>query len=170
MTIALKLRRGTTAENDAFTGLEGEVTYDTEMKQLRVHDGETPGGKVVGANCNLTLERYVLESSGSPTYPMGDAVNVLVFINSVLAIEGDAYGIASKNIVFNQPLSAGTEICLVKFVSVGSITPSISLTLDSALSESSTNAVQNRAIAQKFAEIQASIDALYAKYAAELGA
>ena len=40
----VQLRRGTTAENDAFTGAEGEVVYDTEKKQLRVHDGEKVGG------------------------------------------------------------------------------------------------------------------------------
>ena len=137
---------------------------------VKVNLGTSSGEGGGGTPTELTIEQYTIEEASTPTYPMGDAVNVLVFINSVLAIEGDAYGIASKNIVFNQPLSAGTEICLVKFVSVGSITPSISLTLDSALSESSTNAVQNKAIAQRFAERQASIDALYAKYSAELGA
>lgn len=44
----LKLRSGTTAQHGSFTGAEGEVTYDTEKKQLRVHDGITVGGKVVG--------------------------------------------------------------------------------------------------------------------------
>lgn len=40
----VKRRRGTTAENDAFTGAEGEITVDTEKHELRVHDGETQGG------------------------------------------------------------------------------------------------------------------------------
>lgn len=39
-----QIRRGTTQENDDFTGAEGEVTMDTEKKQLRVHDGQTQGG------------------------------------------------------------------------------------------------------------------------------
>lgn len=39
-----QLRRGTTAQNDAFIGAEGEVTYDTQAKGIRVHDGVTPGG------------------------------------------------------------------------------------------------------------------------------
>lgn len=39
-----QIRRGTTAENDGFTGGEGEITMDTEKKQLRVHDGTTQGG------------------------------------------------------------------------------------------------------------------------------
>ena len=40
----VKRRRGTTAENDAFTGAEGEITVDTEKHELRVHDGVTRGG------------------------------------------------------------------------------------------------------------------------------
>ena len=47
MAKRLQLRRGTTAQNNAFTGAVGELTYDTEKKQLRVHDGSTVGGKVV---------------------------------------------------------------------------------------------------------------------------
>ena len=40
-----QLRRGTTAENDNFTGAAGEVTMDTDTGALRVHDGVTTGGK-----------------------------------------------------------------------------------------------------------------------------
>ena len=47
MANRLQLRKGTTAQNTAFTGAIGELTYDTEKKQLRVHDGITVGGKVV---------------------------------------------------------------------------------------------------------------------------
>lgn len=42
-----QIRRGTTAENDNFTGAEGEITMDTDKKQLRVHDGQTQGGKTI---------------------------------------------------------------------------------------------------------------------------
>lgn len=40
----VKRRRGTTAENDAFTGAEGEITVDLTKKELRVHDGIQQGG------------------------------------------------------------------------------------------------------------------------------
>lgn len=40
----VKLRRGTTLDNDLFTGAEGEVTVDTTKNSLRVHDGSTLGG------------------------------------------------------------------------------------------------------------------------------
>lgn len=44
MAKVLQIRRGTTAQNDNFTGLAGEVTMDTDTKTLRVHDGQTLGG------------------------------------------------------------------------------------------------------------------------------
>ena len=44
MAVQLQLRRGTTEENDAFTGALAEVTVDTDTHELRVHDGATEGG------------------------------------------------------------------------------------------------------------------------------
>ncbi len=44
MTRILQIRRGTTAQNDNFTGLAGEITMDTTKKTVRIHDGETLGG------------------------------------------------------------------------------------------------------------------------------
>lgn len=45
----LQIYRGTTAQNDAYTGLAGELTMDTTTNELRVHDGSTAGGHVVGS-------------------------------------------------------------------------------------------------------------------------
>ncbi len=44
MTRILQIRRGTSAQNDNFTGLNGEITMDTTNKTVRIHDGETLGG------------------------------------------------------------------------------------------------------------------------------
>lgn len=44
MTRVLQIRRGTSAQNDNFTGMPGEITMDTDAKTLRIHDGETLGG------------------------------------------------------------------------------------------------------------------------------
>ena len=43
----IQLYRGTTAQNDAFTGAAGEVTVDTQTHELRVHDGSTVGGHII---------------------------------------------------------------------------------------------------------------------------
>lgn len=49
----VKRRRGTTAENDAFTGAEGEIVVDTQKHTLRVHDGETQGGFEIAKQADL---------------------------------------------------------------------------------------------------------------------
>jgi hypothetical protein len=54
MTKQVQLRRGTTAEHAGFTGANGELTYDTDKKQLVIHDGATAGGKSVNAPINCT--------------------------------------------------------------------------------------------------------------------
>jgi hypothetical protein len=49
MSIEVQIRRGTNAENAAFTGQEGELVYTTDTKDLYVHDGSTLGGAIVGS-------------------------------------------------------------------------------------------------------------------------
>ena len=44
MSSQVQFRRGTTTQNNAFTGAQGEITYDTDVKTLRLHDGTTAGG------------------------------------------------------------------------------------------------------------------------------
>ena len=44
MSTQVQQLRGTTAENNAFTGKAGVITVDTEKNDLRIHDGTTRGG------------------------------------------------------------------------------------------------------------------------------
>ena len=44
MPTQVQFRRGTTVQNDAFTGAEGEISVDTTLDHVRVHDGSTQGG------------------------------------------------------------------------------------------------------------------------------
>ena len=46
------LKRGNTVQSTAYTGPVGEVTYDTDLKTLRVHDGSTVGGNIILINSN----------------------------------------------------------------------------------------------------------------------
>ena len=48
MPTILQLRRGTTAENAAYTGSVGELTVDTTLNKVILHDGSTAGGTTVG--------------------------------------------------------------------------------------------------------------------------
>jgi hypothetical protein len=53
MSIEVQLRRGTAAENAAFTGQEGELVYTTDTKDLFVHDGSNAGGTPVGSLASI---------------------------------------------------------------------------------------------------------------------
>lgn len=44
MPTQVQFRRGTTAQNNAFTGAVGEITVDTDKDVVVVHDGSTAGG------------------------------------------------------------------------------------------------------------------------------
>lgn len=59
MAIQVQYRRGTSAENDAFTGAVGEITVDTTAQTLRIHDGSTAGGS------NIATTQYVVDSIGN---------------------------------------------------------------------------------------------------------
>lgn len=74
MATQIQYRRGTSAENDSFTGALGEITVDTTLNSLRVHNGSTAGGsKVISVNsqtghANITGN---LLPSANVTYDLG---------------------------------------------------------------------------------------------------
>ena len=52
----IQYRRGSEAQNNAFTGALGEITVDTTNDTLRVHDGSTAGGfTLVNTSATQTL-------------------------------------------------------------------------------------------------------------------
>ena len=55
MAKKLQILRGTTAQNDAYTGSIGELTMDTEKVEVRIHDGTTQGGKTIGSGGGASL-------------------------------------------------------------------------------------------------------------------
>jgi hypothetical protein len=70
MPTQVQFRRGTTTQNNSFTGANGEISIDTTLKVLRVHDGSTAGGQaLVGISASQTLTNKTLTS---PT--LNDAV------------------------------------------------------------------------------------------------
>lgn len=45
----IQLYRGTTAQNNAYTGSAGELTMDTTLNEIRIHDGTTAGGHKISS-------------------------------------------------------------------------------------------------------------------------
>src|SRR6056300_1758378 len=73
MPTVLQFRRGTTAQNNSHTGSAGEISIDTTLDTIRVHDGSTAGGFEITSNAatqtltNKTLTSAVLNSGASGT-------------------------------------------------------------------------------------------------------
>ena len=59
MPTQVQLRRGTTTQNESFTGAVGELSVDTTLDTIRVHDGSTAGG--------IRLAKYSEIQSGDIT-------------------------------------------------------------------------------------------------------
>lgn len=55
MAKQVQIRRGTSTECDAFTGVVGELFYDTTNKRVRVSDGATAGGIVIPKYSEIIL-------------------------------------------------------------------------------------------------------------------
>ena len=62
MPTVLQFRRGTTSQNNSFTGSAGEISVDTETYQLRIHDGSTAGGLVISGGGGTAWQTVKTES------------------------------------------------------------------------------------------------------------
>ena len=62
MQTTVQFRRGTTAQNNAFTGANGEISVDTDDGRLVLHDGSTAGG-TRQALASETIFRVVADDS-----------------------------------------------------------------------------------------------------------
>lgn len=118
-------------------------------------------------------------ATSAQSYSIGNCAYVMVFVNSVLGVDGVTYGITGgTTLQFTDVLPVGSEVVIVKFKTAGSVTPTPTYAIDSALSATSTNAVQNKVVKAaidakadeaQVTNLQASINSAYAKYVAEIG-
>ena len=77
MPTQLQLRRGTTSQNNSFTGAAGELSVDTDLDQLRVHDGSTAGGIKVPAT-GLAFGAAGNTNPATNTVSVGTPANVVI--------------------------------------------------------------------------------------------
>ena len=95
MANILQLRKGNSAQNRGFLGSVGELTYDTELDRLRVHDGATVGGKVIvgtrivttpiDANIENTTGVRIINELGSLNLPFNTRGVLSVYSNEIFA-------------------------------------------------------------------------------------
>ena len=66
MPTQVQFRRGTTAQNNSFTGAAGELSVDTTLNVLRLHDGSTAGGHaLVSGSSTITLTNKTINLSSN---------------------------------------------------------------------------------------------------------
>ena len=63
MSDQLQLRGGPTAQSENFVGAEREITVDTGLKRLRIHDGTTPGGHILSGKVDLEAAVAVINQT-----------------------------------------------------------------------------------------------------------
>ncbi len=91
MPTVLQFRRGTTSQNNSFTGSAGEISVDTDTNQLRIHDGSTAGGATVGIDTkNIQIgvsgDNELDTSSGNLTI---DSAGGTVTVDDNLTVSGN---------------------------------------------------------------------------------
>lgn len=92
MPTQVQFRRGTTSQNNSFTGAVGEISVDTDKDTIRVHDNSTAGG--------FELLRADLNNISGDTDDISEGSTNFYYTNARVDAEIDAY------------LSAGTGITL----------------------------------------------------------
>ena len=127
MAIQLQLRKGTKAQNDAFVGAEGELTYDTQTQGLRIHDGTTQGGHMIDtvvawqvptAENNYTWYRKYasgwVEQGGISGTGLGTSGTITLPIimqdNNYTAIAGNGNNAANNYFTISRPEATATTI------------------------------------------------------------
>src|SRR5210317_1075905 len=99
MPTVLQFRRGTTAQNNAFTGSAGEVSVDTSIDTLRVHDGSTAGGFEITSNAETqTLTNKTIDASNNTLSNIGNSS----LTNSAIAVTD---GSTSTNVALGGTLT-----------------------------------------------------------------
>jgi hypothetical protein len=119
MSTQVQFRRGTTAEHSAFKGADGEVTVDTSLKTVVIHDAITNGGFPLlrddGSNSSLALgsvNNCSLKFQGDPNTglisPSADSISLVTGGISRLTIDSNGSVTIPGNVTVLGTLTATT--------------------------------------------------------------
>jgi hypothetical protein len=101
MPTVLQFRRGSTAQNNSFTGSAGELSLDTDLYTIRVHDGSTAGGFEITQNtATQTLTNKTINASNNTISNITNAM-----------LSGSA-GITNANLANSDVTIGSTSISL----------------------------------------------------------
>ena len=116
MATQVQFRRGTTAEHSGFKGANGEVTVDTSIKTLVVHDALTNGGFPIlrqdgsnsqlerGSTTNCAL-KFAGDFNTGIISPAADEIALVTGGSSRLTIDANGAATFTGNVQVNGDLS-----------------------------------------------------------------
>tara|TARA_B100000963_G_scaffold350249_1_gene360286 strand:+ start:1317 stop:1949 length:633 start_codon:yes stop_codon:yes gene_type:complete len=101
MPTQLQFRRGTTSQNNSFTGAVGELSIDTDTENIRIHDGSSAGGAEI-------VPAGTIVAFGNTTAPTGwvacnDAAISRTTFARLFAVIGTSFGVGDGSGNFNVP-------------------------------------------------------------------
>ena len=160
MPTILQLRRGTTAENASYTGSVGELTVDTTLNKVILHDGSTAGGATVGnlqGNIQLgkTAAGEIDTSSGNLTIDSAGGTTTLddnVVISGNLTVSGTTTTVDSTTIsiqnsfVFEGATDDAHETTLTTIDPTADRTISLPNATGTVVLKDTTDELQNKTI------------------------
>ena len=116
MATQVQFRRGTTAEHSGFKGADGEVTVDTSLKTVVIHDAITNGGFPVlrqdgsnsqfdrGSTTNCAL-KFAGDFNTGIISPAADEISLVTGGVSRLTIDANGAATFTGNVQVNGDLS-----------------------------------------------------------------
>ena len=119
MATQVQFRRGTTAEHSGFKGADGEVTVDTSLKTVVIHDAITNGGfpllRQDGSNSSLGLGsvtncslKFQGDANTGLISPSADSISLVTGGVSRLTIDSNGSVTIPGNVTISGTLSATT--------------------------------------------------------------
>ena len=116
MATQVQFRRGTTAEHQTFKGADGEVTVDTSLKTVVIHEATTNGGFPLlrqdasnsqlerGATTSCAL-KFAGDSNTGLISPASDELALVTGGSSRLTIDANGAATFTGNVQINGDLS-----------------------------------------------------------------
>ena len=116
MATQVQFRRGTTAEHSGFKGADGEVTVDTSLKTVVIHDAITNGGFPLlrqdgsnsqferGSTTNCAL-KFAGDFNTGIISPAADEIALVTGGSSHLTIDANGAATFTGNVQVNGTLS-----------------------------------------------------------------
>jgi len=104
MPTEVQFRRGTTAQNNSFTGAAGELSVNTTNNSLRIHDGSTAGGfEVAKADLSNTV------GTGGTVFAENIGIGTTIVITSAFQLQNIASIDATTTATIEAAITTGSN-------------------------------------------------------------